>query len=330
MNEKQPLVSIIIPVYNVENYVRECLDSVISQTYSNLEILIVDDGSTDSSGAICDEYMGKDTRIKVFHKTNGGLSDARNYGIDRATGEYLSFVDSDDYISPIFIETLYKAISEGECSIVALKGGTDFWDGGTGPRLSTVAAECSVKYMNARDVLERMLYQDITTGAPFKLYQFERGRDIRFPYGYLYEDVATTYKYLLRAERSAIVYGDLYAYRKRRNSIIRQDFSEKKLIALTIFDQLMNDEDLAAVHLEKAVASRVYAMLFSVFLQIPEDNKELQRKLWEKLQSVQRTIMFDNSPLIRRKNKISAWCMLLGMNLTYRIGRKYGQKDSRG
>lgn len=330
MENKLPLISVIIPVYNVEKYLNECVDSVICQTYTNLEILLIDDGSNDKSPKICDEYKAKDKRISVYHKKNGGLSDARNYGVSKAHGEYVSFIDSDDYCSPSFIETLYVTLINGECDLVALKGGTDFWDGEQGPRLLNNVNDSVVSYMNSKDVLEAMLYQNIATGAPFKFYKFELVKDIKFPYGFLYEDVATTYKYFLKANKSAIVYGDLYAYRKRRDSIIRQDFSDKKLVALDIFDQLLNDEELKKCNLEKAVVSRVYAMLFSVFLQIPEDNKELQRKLWNKLKTVQKTVMFDNSKLVRRKNKISAWCMLLGMNVTYKLGRKYGQKSSRG
>jgi glycosyltransferase involved in cell wall biosynthesis len=110
-------ISVIIPVYNVEPYIRKCLDSVISQTYKNLEILLVNDGSTDNSGKICDEYAEKDKRIKVFHKENGGLSSALNVGLENFTGDYLGFVDSDDWIEPDMYETLYKAIKSKNVQI---------------------------------------------------------------------------------------------------------------------------------------------------------------------------------------------------------------------
>ena len=111
------LVSVILPVYNVEKYLIKCLDSVIRQTYQKLEIILVDDGSTDSSGKICDEYANKDGRIKVFHKKNGGLSDARNYGIERSTGEYLAFIDSDDYVDDDYIEFLMNLTESGKYKI---------------------------------------------------------------------------------------------------------------------------------------------------------------------------------------------------------------------
>ena len=115
MNEE--LISVIIPVYNVEKYIRFCLDSVINQTYKNLEIIIVDDGTKDSSGEIAEEYARKDSRIKVVHKENGGLSDARNVGLDIATGKYIAFLDSDDVISLDFYEYLYRLIKENDYDI---------------------------------------------------------------------------------------------------------------------------------------------------------------------------------------------------------------------
>ena len=111
------LISVIIPIYNVEQYLKECLESVINQTYRNLEIILVDDGSKDKSGKICDEYKNKDERIKVVHKENGGLSDARNAGMKIATGKYIQFIDSDDFIDKDMIETLYNLIIENEADI---------------------------------------------------------------------------------------------------------------------------------------------------------------------------------------------------------------------
>ena len=107
---KKHLVSIVVPVYNVEKYLKRCVDSIINQSYNNIEILLVDDGSTDSSGKICDDYLKKDSRIKVIHKQNGGLSDARNFGIDKSTGDYLSFIDSDDWIEKDMIMNLFNSI----------------------------------------------------------------------------------------------------------------------------------------------------------------------------------------------------------------------------
>lgn len=114
-----PLISIIIPIYNVEKYLSRCLDSVLAQTYKNLEILLIDDGSTDSSAIICDEYARKDVRIKVFHKSNGGVSSARNLGLDKARGEYIGFIDADDEIHPDMYQMLFTQLQQTKADIAA-------------------------------------------------------------------------------------------------------------------------------------------------------------------------------------------------------------------
>ncbi|MBR1540013.1 MAG: glycosyltransferase [Clostridia bacterium] len=114
---EEELISIIVPVYKVEKYLDKCINSIVSQTYKNLEVILVDDGSPDSCGKMCDEWTQKDTRIKVIHKENGGLSDARNFGLDCAKGKYIQFVDSDDYIEKDMIEFLYKNLKENNADI---------------------------------------------------------------------------------------------------------------------------------------------------------------------------------------------------------------------
>ena len=108
----EDLISVVVPIYNVENYIKKCVDSILSQTYKNLEIILVDDGSPDNCPQICDEYAQKDNRIKVIHKENGGLSDARNAGIDISKGKFITFIDSDDYIEKDYVEVLYNSIKE--------------------------------------------------------------------------------------------------------------------------------------------------------------------------------------------------------------------------
>ena len=125
---KRPLISVIVPCYNVERYLKKCVDSILNQTYKNLEIWLVDDGSPDNCGKICDELLKKDDRIKVIHKENGGLSDARNVAIDQATGEWITFVDSDDYVAVDYVETLYNLVENmtvkylWQCLVLFMKG----------------------------------------------------------------------------------------------------------------------------------------------------------------------------------------------------------------
>ena len=322
------MISVIIPVYNVEAYLKKCVDSVLQQTYSDIEVILVDDGSTDGSGAICDEYALQDARVKVIHKENGGLSDARNQGMEVSSGDVISFIDSDDYVSHLFLEILWEAMEKGDCDVAALKKCCDFWDGEDCAGLSEIKNVKNVEYCSSHEAVERMFYMDIETGAPFKLYKRHTLNNVKFPVGYYYEDVATTYKTFLNGNKAAIVDADIYAYRKRKDSICRQAFSEKKLSALKIFDEILDDRRIIEAGLLRAAKARVYAMLFSVFLQIPKSQGKIRKKVWQKLCSVRWEILFDKSVLARRKNKYAALVSLLGKGITSYLGRNFGQKGT--
>lgn len=218
-----PLISIIIPVYNVEKYINNCMESVCRQTYQNLEIILVDDGAKDSSGNICDEWAKKDSRIVVIHKMNGGLSDARNVGIQAASGKYLMFIDSDDIVSELLVEHLYSGITEADaqisiCDPVHLRPDEQ-------PLYQHAKKQ---KYYNAEDALCEMMYQtSFLFSAWGKLYRAELFNDICFPVGLLFEDVAVMYKLFAKCEK--IVYTDakLYGYLHRENSITTAKFSKR-------------------------------------------------------------------------------------------------------
>lgn len=322
-------VSVIVPVYNVEKYLDECVNSIINQSYSNLEIILVDDGSSDTSGQKCDTYKAVDNRIKVIHKKNGGLSDARNVGIEIATGEYIALIDSDDYISSIFIESLVKEINCVDCKIVALSWQKDFWDGEKDKiNLETNPQKIIYERKSSKDALELMLYQQIPTGAQFKLYHRSVFENIRFPYGYYYEDVATTYKLFEDTLYVVIATGDLYAYRKRKSSIIRQPFSEKKLSALKIYEEITNDKTIIDWGLKSAAYSRAFAMMFSVFLQIPKKNNSIRKLFYKKIMECRKIVALDQSKFVRKKNRYAALISYFGMEISYFIGRKFGQKGS--
>ena len=151
----EDLISVVVPIYNVENYIKKCVDSILSQTYKNLEIILVDDGSPDNCPQICDEYAQKDNRIKVIHKENGGLSDARNAGIDISKGKFITFIDSDDYIEKDYVEVLYNSIKEN-ASDMAIGSHKAIYDNGT--ILNKETGEKSV--LDSKNVLERILYDE--------------------------------------------------------------------------------------------------------------------------------------------------------------------------
>ena len=214
----KPLVSVIVPVYNVRDYVDECLKSLIRQDYENLEIVVVDDGATDGSGEICDELAKGDKRIKVFHKKNGGLSSARNYGIKKAKGKYVCLVDSDDYVKKDFVKVLVGEAIRSDADIVVCGYNDEI------PMSQTMTGkEAAVTLLTKQNNMEIIAWN--------KFYKRELFGDILYPEGENYEDNLTTYKLLSKAWRVAYVQKSLYVYRERVGSITNNDEKEKKLLA---------------------------------------------------------------------------------------------------
>lgn len=225
----EPLISVIVPIYKVEEYLSRCVDSIINQTYKNLEIILVDDGSPDNCPIICDDYAKRDKRIKVVHKENGGLSDARNAGMKVANGEYISFIDSDDYISLDFIKALYDTIvSEDsdivECSVVKFYEDNHF---------DEYNDDLKVKNYNTVDGLSALISE-----SPFKqhvwnkMYKTQMISNIYFPIGKYNEDEFWTYQAFGHAERITKVNKTMYYYFQRDNSIMGERYNLRRLDAL--------------------------------------------------------------------------------------------------
>lgn len=331
-----PLISVIVPVYNVEAYVRECVESLVVQEYPNLEIVVVDDGATDSSGTICDDLSAAHENVTCLHKENGGLSDARNYGLARSHGEWISFVDSDDYVSPIFISTLYDAATRFECPVAAVPGGKDFLDGepcrlvekirpvtSEAPQGAADGPEDEVRPVAAaplgtRDVLYKMLYQQIATGAQWRLYRREVLGESPFLKGLYYEDLASTYKFVHRAGKVALVdCRELYAYRHRSTSIIRQSYRHVKgYSAVTVAGQLYQDISSWYPDLAKAASSRCFSVCRMVFGQVPtgdgasEQDAEDRKALWEVLCRHRGVVAHD--PEARLRERLAAHVARMG------------------
>lgn len=218
------MISIIVPVYRVEEYIKECIDSILAQTYTDLEIILVDDGSPDNCGNICEDYSKKDERIKVIHKSNGGLSDARNAGIKAAKGEYIGFVDSDDWIEPNMYETLYKACSTNNADIAICGFYRDYTD------KSIACVKFNNEIITGDDAVKKLIDgSQIQDHAWAKLYKTELWDNIDYPVGKNYEDVRTTYKTFIRAKRVCTVNKALYHYRQRAGSISKAGLDSNKL-----------------------------------------------------------------------------------------------------
>ena len=220
-----PLISVIVPVYNVEQYLPKCVDSILAQTYQNLEIILVEDGTKDRSGEICDAYAEKDPRIKVIHKENGGLSSARNAGMDVARGEYFGFVDSDDWIEPETYESLMELARKYDADLVC--GGRYDVDAATGERtigLCPQKEEC----ISSMEMLGRVFIWDNCDSAAWdKLYRRHLFDGIRYPLGMVSEDIAIFYKLMEKVNRVALCNKPLYNYFHRENSITTAKLSEK-------------------------------------------------------------------------------------------------------
>lgn len=217
-----PKLSVVVPVYKVEQYIHQCVDSILDQTFTDFEIILVDDGSPDKCGEICDEYTKKDSRVKVIHKKNGGLSDARNFGIDIAQGEYITFVDSDDKIDKYMYYDMLKNLEENDLDIICcdtyiVRGNNKKFR----PRYD------NDKIFDKNESIVEILNGNIDNAAWNKIYKRCLFEKIRYPKGRIYEDVATTYKLFYLANRVGYLKKPYYYYYKRKGSIVASAFNSK-------------------------------------------------------------------------------------------------------
>lgn len=210
------LISIIVPVYNVEKYLEKCIESIINQTYKNLQIILVDDGSKDNSGKICDEFKLKDNRIEVIHKTNGGLSDARNAGLKIAKGDYIGFVDSDDYIEKDMFETLVGLIEKNNADISIVSFYEIYNNLIIGVRNSKELIELS----KIEAIRELLIDNRIQSYAWNKLFKKELFKDLEFPVNKNFEDIATTLLLFEKADKVVLYEEPKYYYQRRDDSIV--------------------------------------------------------------------------------------------------------------
>lgn len=288
----EDLISIVVPIYNVENYLKKCVETIIGQTYKNLEIILVDDGSTDNSGKICDEMKEIDNRIRVIHKENGGLSDARNVGLDEAHGKYISFIDSDDYIDSNFIETLYKMCIENNAEIAQCnfrKVGYDFKDK-EDEKIETIVKNG-----------KQMIY-DIYSGKHMiyivawnKLYKTEIFGDIRYPKGKINEDEATTYKLFYKANKVAVTNKKLYNDVYRKNSIMNSKYNIKRLDAIWAFEKRIEffeeKNEYKLIELTKVAYTYELMRAYANVKEYIDNSKDIQLELKNKYKKTAKNLL---------------------------------------
>lgn len=234
-------ISIIIPVYNVEGYLHQCIDSIINQTYNNLEILLINDGSTDSSLDICNEYASKDDRIIVLNKKNGGQSSARNMGLDIATGDFIGFVDSDDWVEPNMYETLLKGAKENEADIVAC--GVYNCDFKKGTRVPTVEGGGIVTYDNFYSYCDNLFVPckfEIRFEIWNKIFKKEILEVVRFKEGQIYEEIFFMRNVLERTSKLVCIAIPLYDYRLCRPGSTVSSFKISRLSKIDEIDSFIS------------------------------------------------------------------------------------------
>ena len=298
-----PTISVVVPVYNVKAYLAACIDSLIRQNYPKLEIILVDDGSTDGSGVDCDAYAKKDPRIRVIHQQNLGLSGARNRGIKEATGEYLTFVDSDDTVAPDYVQYLFSLISkyQSKISICALR------EIKSKNKEINYGANYVEKVMSTEEALGRMLREEgFTVVAYAKLYKRELWNDISFPERALHEDLGTTYKLIAKCQRIAYGPEPKYIYEKRPDSISSSTYSEQKLDIIKLTDEMCGFIDKSFPYLQNTTNLRRCHARFSVLRQMNDKELDIQgleqeREIVEYLKSHKKDVLKNPNATLRDK-----------------------------
>lgn len=292
-------ICIIVPVYNVERYVKKCIASILAQSYTNIEVIIVNDGSTDNSLGLCIECSKQDKRVRVVSKKNGGLSDARNYGMQFCTCELITFIDSDDFVSRNYIKNLYELMQKYQADI-ACTNYIRFYDNCD---VAAVNKKKFEKVFDSQEVIKDVLYQkNIANSAWGKLYKFSLFEDIIFPKGRLCEDLGTFYKLFRKA--SVIVYSSIqdYYYLQRKTSIMGSEFTENKLDSLDFANEIY--DEFLKTKIRKSAEARICAECVSLLKQIPKDNKKMRRRIIAELRSHAIRVLLDHRVKLVLKIKI--------------------------
>ena len=324
MNQ-EPLISVIVPVYNVERYLDQCLESIVNQSYRHLEILVVDDGSTDNSGMMCDRWAERDERIRVIHQPNGGLSAARNSALDVMKGEWVIMVDSDDLLHPEATATLVKAITQHNADIV-VGDYIAFNDNELPQWPDNQGKDGTSRTFSQEEALTAIFYQQgLTHSAWARIYRADLFDGIRYPVGQLYEDLAIIYPLLKKCDKVVKIDPIVYGYRQRESSILG-NFSPRRADVLEICEGLENLTLNQDQRYLKSVRSRLLSAYFNILLLSHHDkndnHKALQDRCWAGIKRLRLSCLFDSN--VRMKNKLGILASLLGRNvLCSVIGRNY-------
>lgn len=319
-----PLVSVILPVYNVALYLPECLTSLKNQTYENYEVIVVNDGATDNSLDICNDLLKDDNRFKIFSKENGGLSDARNYGMEKASGEYFTFIDSDDYVTNDYIEYHYNLIKKSN-SKISVAAHTIFYENGT-KIYKGIKKDCVLTQKEALDSI--LLDNGVDLSAWNKMYSADLFNNIKYPKGVMFEDTATTYKLFYQVDSIAVGSESKLFYRIRKNSITTCGNFLKKMDLIYNTD-IMCDSIIAKYPdlINSAQRRQVWAY-FSTLNQLIKcknikDYKNEYLKIKNFLNSKKKDIIFKKE--YSKRDKMAMICFSFGIHF-YKLSWGFYQK----
>lgn len=300
----RPTVSIIVPIYRVEPYLRCCVDSILAQTFRNFELILVDDGSPDNCPIICDEYAAKDYRIKVIHKENGGVASARNIGLEASNGAYLSFIDPDDWVKPEFLEEMLEVLQK-ENADMALCGTTRVWDDG-----SVTEEILPEKRCFELDEIQMLMTHGNWYYAVLwnKLYRRESFDGVHFPQNYIHEDEAVLHRVVGNCRKIAMIPQILYIYRQSDDSIMRRAFNIHRTDMLTamadriVFSFSRNWTDVYSV-----TSSKYVEMFFDYYFRFPRTkaNEKYFRRMDDSLKKALPYILKSSRVSIRHKIYLS-------------------------
>lgn len=311
------LVSVIVPVYNVEKYLDKCVKSILDQSYPYFELLLVDDGSGDSSGALCDAYEGTDPRIRVFHKENGGLSDARNYGIERAEGSYLTFIDSDDFIGKDYLKILVEMVLEYQVSLASLSRQLVFGEYADRTHTKEDRRDC----VAPKEALRRMcIASGILVSAWGKLYRKDLFETARFPKGMLYEDLWTIPYIVAGCDRIACSTSEQYFYVQRKNSIIHSRVTQRHLQWFDGIEKLIRfvDEEYPDIH-DAVIAMYVKYSFFYIVQQMVYDPDYAVQARKVRKRCRKRWMEGLGSSYLEKKTKLKVLLMFINVRLYRRV-----------
>ena len=250
-----PIISIIVPIYNVGKYLPKCIESILNQTFKNFELILVNDGSTDNSGVVCDDYAKKDTRIKIIHKSNGGVSSARNAGLYVAKGEYIGFVDPDDYIDKNMYEKLYRLCIDNNSDIAICRFNREI-----NRKIQNKESTEEIIELNNMEAMNELFKGNLYRFSLCnKLFSKKCFNDVLFPEERIHEDLSTTYKLFANSKKAVYINYCGYIYVRRENSILTSTYNEKRLQAFIAWDEIIEfiDKNYYEI-IEQVIATFTY------------------------------------------------------------------------